>query len=89
MILSNKEMRSLMDLYNARLNRNGDNRIDRIKNEQQRNFSKYLERTPNRKTIMIEDKPYPASILLKKDQKNNTELHILAPYGTPIKTGTL
>lgn len=89
MILSNKELRRLMDLYKARLNRSGDNRIDRIKNEQQRNFLKYLERTPNRKTIEIDNKEYHASILLKKDQQNNTDLHVLAPYGTPIKTGTL
>lgn len=78
-----------MDLYKARLNRTGDNRIDRIKNEQQRNFLKYLERTPNRKTITIENNDYSAAILLKRDQKNNTDLHLLAPYGTPIKTGTL
>lgn len=89
MILLNRELRRLMDLYKARLNRSGDNRIDRIKNEQQRNFLKYLERTPNRKTIEIDNKEYHASILLKKDQQNNTDLHVLAPYGTPIKTGTL
>lgn len=78
-----------MDLYAARINVHGTNRIDRIINEQQSNFEKYLSRTPNRKQFFIDGVGYYGSILLKKDEQNNTHLHLLAPFSVPLKTGTL
>lgn len=78
-----------MDVYSARLNLHGDNRIDRITNQQQKEFLRYLERSPNRKTITVDNVDYFASILLKKDAENVTHLQLLTPYDTPVKTGTI
>lgn len=78
-----------LNRYKKRLQATGNSPKEKVEFEQRRNFKHYLDETPNRELIYIDDNEYEVSILSKKINQKETFLQILAPLTVPLHQGSV
>lgn len=82
-------MNNYFDIYKKKLNVYGDSVSEKVETEKRIIFEKYLNSSPNRRTVYIDDDYYEIIILTQKQTSSQATFKILVPLNVPIKQGTI